>query len=63
MNRVVRKVPADWCHEEYSDQPLFDGFRESLADWNLGKDNWEKGLYYVGCGKFEQTPEQTEAIA
>jgi len=58
MGRVVRRVPADWCHEKYSDQPLLDGFNKAVAYWDLGKENWERGYCRDWTGKFEQTPEE-----
>ncbi len=33
MGREVRRVPANWDHWSYSDQPLFDNFRAKLARW------------------------------
>ncbi len=45
MGREVRKVPASWDHWKYSDQPLFDGFNEAVARWDLHNGFWQKGLY------------------
>lgn len=46
MGREVRRVPANWDHWSYSDQPLFDNFKAKLARWDEHNANWEEGLYF-----------------
>jgi hypothetical protein len=46
MGCEVRRVPPDWDHWSYSDQPLFDNFKAKLARWDEHNANWEKGLYF-----------------
>jgi hypothetical protein len=46
MGREIRKVPADWQHpknEHGNYIPLFDGFNESLKDWDEGARQWDAG--------------------
>jgi len=46
MGREVRRVPPDWDHEKYSDQPLGDRFGKELDDWLKGYFEWQKGYRY-----------------
>lgn len=46
MGREVRKVPADWDHEKYSDKPLFDNFNKKLTNWLEGFNQWGNGYRF-----------------
>jgi len=57
MGREVRRVPANWDHWSYSDQPLFDNFRAKLARWVEHNDKWNQGF------ELNYTTKQWEPIA
>ncbi len=57
MGREVRRVPADWDHWKYSEQPLLDGYNKALARWTEHNDKWNQGL------ELNYTTKQWETIA
>jgi len=57
MGREVRRVPANWDHWSYSDQPLFDCYNKALARWVEHNDKWNQGF------ELNYTTKQWEPIA
>jgi len=46
MGREVRMVPKDWKHPMKNGRyvPLLDNYKDRIAEWNTGKELWDKGL-------------------
>lgn len=63
MGREIRKVPANWEHpknEKGKYIPLLNGnFYEFLAEWEEGKEQWDKGYYKCYNSKNWEPKEKT----